>query len=206
MDLLFFVNGVPEQEEHPTILVSPKIVHVIWNFDKIFLGKCLPQAVSKALNFSTESARYSTYNSIGQEVSTSLVAKSTLGKYLPSPPQIVHLPMAIKKNQPIIRHFSYKTGVKYNHKHKQFDTLFIVTLTVEQEWHDFNAESKQGKLIDFGFGGRPSSPEHSPMTELTGGGGGGDGGRGTKHTKGLLLEKEGEGGGVTSNEQCREEG
>ncbi len=84
VDLLFFVTGVPEQEEYPTIqIVSPQIVYVIWNFDKVFFGRRLPEAVSASLNFSTESARYAVYDSIGQAVSSSLVAKNTLGRYLP---------------------------------------------------------------------------------------------------------------------------
>ena len=196
VDLLLFGTGVPEQEEHPTIqIVSPQLVHVVWNFNKVFFGRRLPEAVSAALNFSTDSARYAAYDSIGQAVSSSLVAKNTKGKYLPSPPQIIHLPMRITKNQPTIRHFSYPTGVKFNNSHKQFDTLFIITLTVDQEWQDLNAESRQGKMLDFGLGGTPSSPElgFSPMIGESGGGGGG-GGRGTKRTKTAALEKiEGEG-------------
>ena len=84
------------------------------------------------MNFSTESAHYDAYNSIGQEVFTSPVARSTLGNYLPSPPQFVQLPMQIKKNQPAIRHFLYSTGVKYD-KYKQYNTLYIATLTVDKE-------------------------------------------------------------------------
>ena len=188
VDLLFFVTGVPEKEEHPTILiVGPQTIHVVWKFDKVFFGPLLPAAVSDALNFSTESARYAAYDSIGQAVSSSLVAKSTSGKYLPSPPQIVNLPMRILKNQPIIRHLSYPTGVMYNIKHKQFDTLFIVTLTVDQEWQDLNAESRQGKTLDFGLGETPSP---SPMKGARGGDGGG---RGMKRSKSLSEEMEEEG-------------
>ena len=134
MDLCLYVNGCLELQEHPTIqIVDPQTVHVIWNFDKVLFGRRLPEAVSRALNFSTDSARFAAYDSISQEVSSSLVFKNTLGNYLPSPPQIIHFPMRIKKNQPVVRHFPYPTGIKYNNKHKQFATMFIVTLTVEQE-------------------------------------------------------------------------
>ena len=169
MDVIFFVNGIPKQEEHPTIQITgPQTVSVVWNFNKKLLGINLPNAISMAMNFSTESARYNAYNSIGQEVSTSPVARSTLGNYLPSPLQFVQLPMQIKKNQPALRHFSYSTGVKYD-KYKQYNTLFIATLTVDKEWQDLNAESKAGKTVDFGFS--QSSAEESPLNKKGGGGG-----------------------------------
>ena len=61
--------------------------------------------------------------------------------------------------------------------------MFIVTLTVEQEWKDRNAASRQGNMMDFGLAGSPSSPDFSPMAGWDGGGGGGGGRRGTKRHK-----------------------
>jgi hypothetical protein len=57
--VVFFVSGVSKQAEHPIIQITgPQTVCAVWNFDKRLLGRNLPLAISKALNFSTESARY----------------------------------------------------------------------------------------------------------------------------------------------------
>ena len=109
VDVLFFVSAVhkSKRKEHPTIkIVDQRTVRAVLNFEKRLLGRRLSETISNAMNFSTDSARYAAYDSIGQEVSSSPVARNISGNYLPSIPQIVHLPMQIKKNQPTIHHFS----------------------------------------------------------------------------------------------------
>ena len=79
------------------------------------------------------------------------------------------------------------------------NTIFIVTLTVDQEWQDLNAELMEENTVDFGFGSQ-SSAEESPMNKRSwdrGGGGeggdGGDGGRRNTSSVSTLWRREEEG-------------